>query len=135
MNRATKLILPVAALAIVWQSNSAAAAPVEPPLVHSPAEVPVDWTRLVDDTNVLQIAVPRNWTAIDLAPWHNPDGTTQPAISATTDQDGTPFADSLGSWSVAGARYQVVAFATHCEQVGFVAHVSRRVHRGAGAEL
>jgi hypothetical protein len=112
VNRATKLILLGTALAIAWQSNSAAAAPVEPPPLHSPADVPADWTRLVDDTNALQIAVPSNWTAIDLAPWHNEDGTAQPAISATTDQDGTPFGDSLGSWSVAGVQYQVVTYAT-----------------------
>jgi hypothetical protein len=116
MNKATKLVLPivvaVAVLAIGWQSTSAAAAPVEPPPLHSPAEVPADWTTLVDDTNALQIAVPSNWTAVDVAPWHNDDGTSQPAISATTDQDGTSFADSLGSWSVAGAQYQVVAYAT-----------------------
>jgi hypothetical protein len=109
MNRATKLILPVAALAIVWQSNSAAAAPVEPPLVHSPAEVPVDWTRLVDDTNVLQIAVPPPiWPAIDLAPVAQPGYGSHPSRLILGDvcltRTATPICrHRLGSWSVAGS--------------------------------
>ena len=112
MNRATKLALTAAlavgSLAIAWQSNPAAAASIEPP--QAAAEVPADWTTVVDETQTMQIAVPSSWTAIDRAPWHNQDGTSRPAISATTDAAGTSFAASLASWDVAGAQLQFVAF-------------------------
>jgi hypothetical protein len=48
-------------------------------------EVPADWTRLVDDTGTISIAVPGTWTLVDTAPVENGDGTAQPWISATTD--------------------------------------------------
>jgi hypothetical protein len=49
-------------------------------------EIPAGWTRLVDDTQTLQIDVPSTWTATNLAPWYADDGRAQPAISATTDE-------------------------------------------------
>jgi hypothetical protein len=48
-------------------------------------EVPADWSRLVDDTGTISIAVPSAWTVVDTGPGQNDDGTPQPWISATTD--------------------------------------------------
>ena len=44
------------------------------------------WTELDDDTDLISISVPATWTAIDLTPGQNKDGTLQPWISATTDE-------------------------------------------------
>lgn len=134
MNRATKLTLaatlPVAALAFAWQSNSAAAAPVEPPnpdsgvVAPAPADafpqptgdVPADWAMLIDDTGSIAIRVPSTWTAIDLAPTENADGSPHPWISATTDEslffppDGT--ADTFSVPGVVYSAYPMEAVTT-----------------------
>ena len=74
---------------------------------HRPVEVPADWTTLVDGANAISIAVPSSWTASELAPMQNQDGTPQPWISATTDEalffppEGTP-----DTYSVPGVIYR-----------------------------
>ena len=51
-----------------------------------PAQWTEQWTELEDDTETLSIFVPTTWTAVDLTPGQNKDGTPQPWISATTDE-------------------------------------------------
>jgi hypothetical protein len=73
--------------------------------------VPADWTPLVDDTQTISISVPSAWTATDLAPAVNDDGSPQPWISATTDQElffpapGTP-----DTFSVPGVIYRAFPY-------------------------
>ncbi len=56
------------------------------PSRRPPVEIPADWTQLVDETQTIAISVPSTWTATDVAPAENADGTPRPWISATTDQ-------------------------------------------------
>ena len=46
---------------------------------------PAQWTELNDDTGTISISVPATWTAVDVTPGQDGDGTPQPWISATTD--------------------------------------------------
>ena len=74
-------------------------------------EVPADWTQLVDDTQTIAISVPSTWTATDLVPTENEDGTPQPWISATTDQ--TLFFPSAGqedTFSVPGVIFRAYPY-------------------------
>jgi hypothetical protein len=51
-------------------------------------DVPADWTPLIDLTETITIAVPGTWTATNIAPeGQNDDGTPQPRIWATPDQN------------------------------------------------
>jgi hypothetical protein len=74
-------------------------------------EIPADWTRLVDDTQTIAIAVPSTWTAIDPAPGNNEDGTPLPWISATTDQAlFFPAAGTADTFSVPGVIYRAFPY-------------------------
>jgi hypothetical protein len=72
---------------------------------------PTQWTELTDDTGTISISVPVTWTAIDVAPGQNDDGTPHPWISATTDAslffppEGT--ADTFGVPGVVYSAYPV----------------------------
>jgi hypothetical protein len=75
--------------------------------------VPAEWTRLVDDTQTISISVPNTWTATDLAPAANDDGTPQPWISATTDQDlFFPAPGTADTFSVPGVIYRAFPYST-----------------------
>jgi hypothetical protein len=74
-------------------------------------EIPADWTTLVDDTQTITIAVPSTWTAVDLAPGQNDDGTQQPWISATTDQAlFFPAEGTADTFSVPGVIFRALPF-------------------------
>jgi hypothetical protein len=74
-------------------------------------EIPGDWTMLVDDTDTIALAVPSTWTATNVAPGENADGTPRPWISATTDPETFfPPAGSADTFSVPGVVYQAAPF-------------------------
>jgi hypothetical protein len=74
-------------------------------------EIPADWTPLTDDTGSIAIDVPSTWTAIDLAPAENEDGSAQPWISATTDQAlFFPAEGTTDTFSVPGVIYRAIPY-------------------------
>jgi hypothetical protein len=74
-------------------------------------EIPADWTHLVDDTQTIAISVPSAWTVTDLVPAQNEDGSPQPWISATTDQDlFFPPAGEEDTFSVPGVIFRAYPF-------------------------
>jgi hypothetical protein len=74
-------------------------------------EIPSGWTTLVDDTQTLQIDVPQAWTKAILAPWRFDDGSTRPAITATT-EDGLSFtpAGTGDTFSAPGVQFQAFPY-------------------------
>jgi hypothetical protein len=92
---------------VVPSSTSAAAGAFPPPT----GEIPADWTQLVDDTQTIAISVPSAWTATDLVPAQNEDGSPQPWISATTDQDlFFPSAGQEDTFGVPGVIFRAYPF-------------------------
>jgi hypothetical protein len=99
-------------------TSTAQPSPAFPPPT---GEIPADWTHLVDDTQTIAISVPSSWSAVDLAPVNNEDGTAQPWISATTDQAlFFPPAGVADTYSVPGVVYQAgPVIANTAEALGF----------------
>jgi hypothetical protein len=92
---------------VVPPSSGAATGAFPPPT----GEVPADWTHLVDDTQTIQISVPSAWTATDLVPSQNEDGSPQPWISATTDQNlFFPSAGQEDTFGVPGVIFRAYPF-------------------------
>jgi hypothetical protein len=74
---------------------------------------PVAWTKLTDETDTISISVPASWTAVDLTPSYDEDGTAQPWISATTDESlFFPAAGVPDTFSVPGVLYRALPLET-----------------------
>jgi hypothetical protein len=98
---------------VVPSSTGAATGAFPPPT----GEIPADWTQLVDDSQTIAISVPSTWTATDLVPATNEDGTPQPWISATTDQDlFFPPAGQEDTFSVPGVIFRAYPFTADTTQ-------------------
>jgi hypothetical protein len=92
---------------VVPSSTGAATGAFPPPT----GEIPADWMQLVDGTRTIAISVPSAWTATDLVPGQNEDGSPQPWISATTDQDlFFPPAGERDTFSVPGVIFRAYPF-------------------------
>jgi hypothetical protein len=92
---------------VVTPTTGAATGAFPPPT----GEIPADWTQFVDDTQTIAISVPSTWTATDLAPAQNEDGTPQPWISATTDQAlFFPAAGEQDTFGVPGVIFRAYPF-------------------------
>jgi hypothetical protein len=96
------------ATTVATPATTAGAAGAFPPPT---GQIPADWTELVDDTQTIAIYVPSTWTATDVAPGQNTDGSPLPWISATTDQEAFfPPEGTEDTFSVPGVIYRAFPF-------------------------
>lgn len=98
------IALPIACVGL-GQTASASVPPSSPPASDNAPSLPEGYVPLVDDTGLIQVAVPETWTDTDTAPATNEDGIMVPSIAASTD-----LRSFTETFEDSGVRYLAVPY-------------------------